>query len=94
MHLFIGNTISKTFVFKRLTVFKYFRLPQDIYQTAKVAKVLLAVNNGNCAQYKGKSLDDIEVSDVDADESDAEEQLELHETEHDELYTSEQTGNV
>ncbi|KAJ8933290.1 hypothetical protein NQ314_014118 [Rhamnusium bicolor] len=32
----------------------YYRLPQDIYQTAKVSKMLLAINKGKCAHYKDK----------------------------------------
>lgn len=72
---------------------KCFRLPQDVYQTAKVAKILLAVNKGNSAQYKGKQLDDVDVSDVDVDESDTEEQLTVYESELDKLYTFEETGN-
>lgn len=51
----------------------YFRLPQDVFQTAKVSKLLLAINNGKAAQYKGKTLDQIEFSDsVESDDSDGE----------------------
>ncbi|KAJ8968796.1 hypothetical protein NQ314_002104 [Rhamnusium bicolor] len=49
------------------------KLPQDVFQTAKVSKILIAINNGKGAQYKGKSLDEIEFSDnVDSDDSDFE----------------------
>ncbi|KAJ8945463.1 hypothetical protein NQ314_009215, partial [Rhamnusium bicolor] len=49
------------------------RLPQDVFQTAKVSKILIAINNGKGAQYKGKSHDEIEFSDnVDSDDSDFE----------------------
>nr|XP_023028166.1 uncharacterized protein LOC111516220 [Leptinotarsa decemlineata] len=41
----------------------YYRLPQDIYQTAKVSKLLLAMSKGQASQFKGKSLDEIEFSD-------------------------------
>nr|CAI5818752.1 unnamed protein product [Callosobruchus analis] len=41
----------------------YYRLPQDIYQTAKVSKLLLAINSGKGHLYKGKSLDEIDLSD-------------------------------
>ncbi|KAK4882271.1 hypothetical protein RN001_005590 [Aquatica leii] len=41
----------------------YYRLPQDVYQTAKVSKLLLAINMGKGALYKGKTLDEIEFSD-------------------------------
>lgn len=45
-----------------------FRLPQDVHQTAKVSKLLLAVNSGQGHKYKGKTLDEIEFSDtVDSD---------------------------
>lgn len=46
-----------------LVNFFYFaRLTENIYQTAKVAKILLMLNSGNASQIKGKSLADIEVS--------------------------------
>lgn len=51
-----------------MTCYTFFRLPQDVYQTAKVSKLLLAINKGKAAKYKGKSLEDIEFSDnVDSD---------------------------
>ncbi|KAJ8910669.1 hypothetical protein NQ315_011187 [Exocentrus adspersus] len=51
------------------------RLPQDVYETAKVSKLLLAINNGKGALYKGKTLDEIEFSDnVQSDDSDEESQ--------------------
>ncbi|KAJ8913930.1 hypothetical protein NQ315_005728 [Exocentrus adspersus] len=54
---------------------EYYRLPQDVYETAKVSKLLLAVNNGKGALYKGKTLDEIEFSDnVQSDDSDEESQ--------------------
>lgn len=37
-------------------------MPQDIYQTSKVAKVLLLMNRGSGQQYRGKSLQEIDVS--------------------------------
>lgn len=48
------------------------RLPQDIFQTAKVSKILIAINRGKGAQYKGKSLDEINLSDIDSADSDNE----------------------
>ncbi|XP_050517458.1 uncharacterized protein LOC126892068 [Diabrotica virgifera virgifera] len=55
----------------------YYRLPQDLYQTAKVAKLLIAVNSGQVAKYKGKSLDEITLSDNESllDETEAEKPL-------------------
>ncbi|XP_045478739.1 uncharacterized protein LOC123683842 [Harmonia axyridis] len=44
------------------TLREFYRLPEDIYQTAKVAKVLLLLNEGKGKEFKGKSLADIEIS--------------------------------
>lgn len=41
----------------------YFRLPQDVYQTAKVSKLLLAISSGKSQHLKGKTLEEIELSD-------------------------------
>lgn len=49
-----------------------FRLPQDVYQTAKVSKLLIAINKGKGAIYKGKSLEEIEFSDNVDSESESE----------------------
>lgn len=51
----------------------YFRLPVDIYQTAKVSKLLLMIEKGTVPiEYKGKSLAeiDLDVSTAYAEESD------------------------
>lgn len=40
----------------------YYRLPSDIYQMAKVSKLLLLNEKGKVAQYQGKTLDEINVS--------------------------------
>jgi len=40
---------------------QFYRLPHDVYQTAKVAKVLMAMESGSIGQYKGKNLEEIEV---------------------------------
>lgn len=37
------------------------RLPQDIYQVAKVSKILQLMEHGNAAAFKNKSLDEIEI---------------------------------
>lgn len=39
-----------------------YRLPDDVYQTAKLCKILLAMESGSAAQWKGKSLDEIEMN--------------------------------
>nr|CAI5839501.1 unnamed protein product [Callosobruchus analis] len=44
---------------------EYYRLPHDIFQIAKVSKIRIAINKGKGEQYKGKSLDEIELSDWD-----------------------------
>jgi len=40
----------------------YYRLPLDVVQTAKVGRILLAMEKGCISQYSGKTLDDIEIS--------------------------------
>jgi len=35
---------------------EYYRLPNDIVQTAQVAKILLAMENGTIGDYRGKNL--------------------------------------
>lgn len=47
----------------------YYRLPNDIYQMAKVSKLLLLNEKGQAAKYKGKTLDEINVS-LDIEEND------------------------
>ncbi|KAB0790383.1 hypothetical protein PPYR_15247 [Photinus pyralis] len=42
---------------------EFYELPIDIYQTAKVVKVLLMMEKGVPSEYKGKSLSDIEIAD-------------------------------
>ncbi|XP_023312017.1 uncharacterized protein LOC108915376 [Anoplophora glabripennis] len=41
---------------------EFYRLTDDVYQTAKVAKVLLLLNVGKGSEFKGKSLEEIEVA--------------------------------
>ncbi|XP_074027761.1 uncharacterized protein isoform X1 [Leptinotarsa decemlineata] len=54
---FMGHT--------KKTHLEFYRLPQDIYQTAKVAKILLLLEKGKGKEFKGRSLNDIELdSDV------------------------------
>lgn len=40
----------------------YYRLPNDIYQTAKISKLLLLSERGLLSKFKGKSLDDIDIN--------------------------------
>ncbi|XP_050516234.1 uncharacterized protein LOC126891100 [Diabrotica virgifera virgifera] len=39
-----------------------YRLPDDVYQTAKLAKLLLVMETGSGESFKGKSLDDIQLN--------------------------------
>lgn len=39
-----------------------YRLPDDIHQTAKISKLLLLLESGNLKDYKGKTLDEIEIN--------------------------------
>lgn len=36
-------------------------MPENVYQTAKVAKVLQLMEKGNAAEFKNKSLDEIDI---------------------------------
>ncbi|KAJ8964767.1 hypothetical protein NQ314_004658 [Rhamnusium bicolor] len=40
---------------------EFYRLPQDIYQTAKVTKILLLMEKGRGNQFQGKNLNKIEI---------------------------------
>lgn len=39
-----------------------YRLPDDVYQTAKITKLLLMMEKGEGQQFKGKTLDEIKVN--------------------------------
>ena len=41
---------------------EHYRLPLDVVQTAKVSRVLLAVEKGCISNYSGKTLDEIDIS--------------------------------
>ncbi|CAH0551285.1 unnamed protein product [Brassicogethes aeneus] len=46
-----------------------YRLPDDVYQTAKIAKLLLLMEKGDAGKYKGKTLDEIDLDmDTEIDE--------------------------
>ncbi|KAG5874175.1 hypothetical protein JTB14_011795 [Gonioctena quinquepunctata] len=56
---------------------QFYRLPDDIYQTAKVSKLLMMAKTNSIEHYKGKSLSEIEigenlVEDADEDNNDEE----------------------
>lgn len=52
----------------------FFRLPQDLYQTAKVSKLLILMENGQGDKYKGKSLSEIDIDpNIDTAEEEEEE---------------------
>lgn len=51
---FMGHTLN---VHK-----KSYRLPDDVYQTAKISKLLLLMENGNAGNFKGKTLDEININ--------------------------------
>lgn len=42
---------------------EWYRLPNDIYQTAKVSKLLMLSKSTNIEKYKGLSLDEININD-------------------------------
>jgi hypothetical protein len=46
----------------------YYRLPNDVYQMAKVSKLLLLNEKGEASKYKGKTLDEININ-LDASEN-------------------------
>lgn len=55
----IGNTFETANIFQKTKV--CFRLPQDLYQTAKVAKILLLIEKGKGEKFRGKNLSEIEI---------------------------------
>lgn len=50
---FMGHTLK--------THCNIYRMPDDIYQTAKVSKLLLLMTSGGAEQFKGKSLEEIDI---------------------------------
>jgi len=41
---------------------EFYRLPADVIQTARVVRVLMSMENGTVAQFRGKSLEEIDVA--------------------------------
>ncbi|KAG5864408.1 hypothetical protein JTB14_001495 [Gonioctena quinquepunctata] len=55
-----------------------YRLPDDLYQTAKISKLLLLMEKREAAQYKGKSLDEMNIDlDEDLNENDNDSENEI-----------------
>lgn len=54
----------------------YYRLPSDVYQMAKVSKLLLLNERGETAKYKGLKLDDINIDLDVVEEDNSEDELE------------------
>lgn len=50
---FMGHTLN--------THCNFYRLPDSLYQTAKVSKLLLLMSHGGAEQFKGMHLDDINI---------------------------------
>ncbi|CAG9814234.1 unnamed protein product [Phaedon cochleariae] len=40
---------------------EFYRLPQDVFQTAKIAKLLLMMDKGEGANFKGRTLEEIDI---------------------------------
>ncbi|KAK9710003.1 hypothetical protein QE152_g26262 [Popillia japonica] len=38
-----------------------YRLPDDVYRTAKISKLLLLMESGKAGEHKGKALDEINI---------------------------------
>lgn len=55
---------------------EYYRLPENTLQTAKIGKLLLAVEGG-LAKYSGKALDDIQLSDIDESEDESSQYIDI-----------------
>lgn len=52
-----------TFMGHTLSVHKdSYRLPSDVYQTAKISKLLMLMEDGRDDKYKEKTLDDIDLN--------------------------------
>lgn len=58
-----------------------YRLPDDIYQTAKVSKLLMLMEKGASSQFKGKNIEDIPIEELDLNEN----LLDLSENEDDDV---------
>lgn len=50
-------------------------MPQDVFQIAKVSKILQIMEKGNAAQFKNKSLDEIDIDMNEVENEDEDRQL-------------------
>ncbi|KAI4463231.1 hypothetical protein MML48_4g00000646 [Holotrichia oblita] len=66
-----------------------YRLPDDVYQTAKISKLLILMEKGQAGEFKGKSLDDINLN----MEEDLLENTEKANTQMDENFAIDDIGN-
>lgn len=59
---------------------QFYKLPEDVYQVAKVAKILYLMEKGKIADFKNKNLDEIDINlDEELEDSEDEEEEELEE---------------
>ncbi|KAF5278779.1 hypothetical protein FQA39_LY18355 [Lamprigera yunnana] len=56
------DQIAKFMGHTQKTHLEFYSLSEDVYQTAKVAKVLLLLNAGKEKELKGKNLEDIQIN--------------------------------
>ncbi|KAK4882321.1 hypothetical protein RN001_005640 [Aquatica leii] len=71
---------------------EFYELPVDIYQTAKVSKLLLMLEKGMPTKYKGKSLAEIDV-DINQEYAEEEEEEEEEEGKVEDEKKNEDNGN-
>jgi hypothetical protein len=53
----VPNTHRSIILIKNL----FYRLPEDVYQTAKISKLLILMDKGVGHKFKGKSLNEIDI---------------------------------
>ncbi|KAL1261182.1 hypothetical protein QQF64_009009, partial [Cirrhinus molitorella] len=61
---------------------QYYRLPEGTLQLAKISKILMAMERGQLAEFKGRNLDEIQIDPkervlMDSDGSDSENEIEM-----------------
>jgi len=60
---------------------EYYRLPNDVFQTAKISKLLLLSEKGKLSKFKGKRLEDIDI-DLCVSEAESDDQLDFDDFPH------------